>query len=315
MIRQIPGKSGVMKSYLDDETRKKDMGTSSYTPLSEQPEDVGGPPPEYAVPERTSVIEQLRLAIVQPKKLIGLSMLSVGRFIRYGIFLALLVTVMTYVVPTAATIASFGGFKKLFSERMPGFYVKNGELTAERTFSLSLGDYEILIDSEENAVSPDKYLGKMVTIAIGKKQIQVAVSQNGISTVITNQKVSDYLEDGFSRDTLIDAIPGFYIGLGIMGILSLLGVLVRYMVASLLYMILAWSFASQTSLDLNKGNVFRLCFYAQTIGILLVNLNTAMGRLLPSMLISIVGIFISIRWILKTYTPYLRFNQQMPGMQ
>lgn len=292
--------------FLDDEQRKLEV-EPSRPEIPDEPET--GTPPDYAVPERCNVLEQLRLSIVSPKHLVGLSMLRVGKFVRYVILLCFLVTMMTSIVPTAATIASFGGFGKLFRERMPEFTVQNGELHADGTFTLSLAGYQILMDTSENAVSQDKYQGSFMTIAIGKKRVQVAVSQNGLTEIAIDRAVSDFFEDGFNREKLISAIPGFYIGLGVTCLISMLWIAIKYLAASLIYMLLSSALARHTGLPLTRGNVFRLCFYAQTIGILLVNLNDALGVLLPSLIVSIVGIFISFRWIFKSFAPHLNLEQ------
>ena len=302
-----------MKTYLDDEQRKKDEGPpSSYTPRSEMPEEEPSSAelPEYAVPEKCSVIEQLRISIVSAKQLVGLSELKVSRFVRYVILLCFLVSIMLTVVPAAATIASFGGFSKLFNERMPAFEVKNGEFRVEEPFSLVIGSCEIVMNSAEDTVAQDKFLGKLVTIAIGKKRMQVVLSQNGLSEVALDQPISAYFEDGFDKSMLNEAIPGFYIAIGIMTLFTMLWTAIRYCLAALIYMLLSWALVKQTNLDLNKGNVFRLCFYAQTIGILLVNLNQATGYLIPSFIVSIIGIFITFRWILKSVVKYLNIGRQ-----
>jgi len=296
-----------MKTYLDDEQRKKDEGEpSSYTPRSELPDEPEKKePPAYAVPEKCNIFEQMRISIMNPKQLIGLSFLKVSRFVRYIIFLSFLVVLMTNIVPMAATIAGFGGFNKLFKEKMPDFSVQDGVLTAKEKFSLALGDYEIIMDSSEDAVSPEKFIGKFITVAIGKRRVQVVVSQNGFNEIALDYSVSSYFADGFTRQDLISAIPGFYIGLGIIALVSMLWILGKYLLASLIYMLLTNVLVRQSGLDLTRGNVFRLCFYAQTIGILLVNLNQALGAFIPGFLVSIVGIFITLRWILKAFVPYI----------
>ena len=298
-----------MKTYSDDEQRKKDEGEpSSYTPRSELPEDEPKKetPPEYAVPEKCNIIEQMRISIVSPKQLIGLSFLKVSRFVRYVIFLSFLVVVMTDIVPMAATIAGFGGFNKLFKEKMTDFSVQDGVLTAKDTFSMTLGDYEIIMDTSEDAVSQEKFIGKFITIAIGKRRVQVVVTQSGMSEVAMDYSVSSYFADGFTREDLVSAIPGFYLGLGIIVLVSMLWIVGKYLLASLIYMLLSNVLVRQSGLSLTRGNVFRLCFYAQTIGILLVNLNQATGGYIPGIILTIVGIFITLRWILKTFVPYIQ---------
>ena len=302
-----------MKSYLNDEEKKKYEGD----PSGERP-DPGQEPPEqeprhsaldYEMPEKTSVVEQFRVCLTTPKKLIGLSELSVGRFVRYSLLLGLLVTVMTYVIPVVATLIHVGGLHDLFENRMPDFSVQGGRLTIAEPFRIGLGSCDIVIDSTSGMVAEDSLGSAELTFAIGAQKVQALVKTSGMRQVLVEGKVSEYFEDGFNRQTLIAAIPGFYIAIILGGVFSLIFTLVRYLLASLIYMILAWAIARNTGLGLNKGNVFRLCFYAQTIGILLVNLNSATGAYLPGTIVSMVGIFITLTFIFKTFSPYMRYGQ------
>ena len=242
------------------------------------------------------MIEQLRIGILQPKQLIGLSDLTVGRFIRYCLFLGLLIELMLYVIPVAATIIHVG------------FTVSSGQLEAERPFSIQLGTYDIVVDTSASTVPEDSLGSAQLTFALGRNRFQAIVTENGLQEVLVNQKIGDYLPDGFDRKQLISAIPGFYIALILTGLFMLILTLGKYLLASLLYMLLAWPIVKNTGLYLNKGNVFRLCFYAQTIGMLLVNVNKATGGYIPGMIVSAVGIFITIRLIFKTFAPYVRYH-------
>ena len=303
-----------MKSYLNDEEKKKYEGDPSGERPDPDPEPSEQDPEhqsvlDYEMPEKTSVIEQLRVAITKPKKLIGLSELSVGRFVRYTLLLGMLVTVMTYVIPVAATLIHVGGLRDLFENRMPDFSVQGGRLTIAEPFRIGLGSCDIVIDSTSGMVAEDALGSAELTFAIGAQKVQALVRTSGMHQVLVEGKISDYFEDGFNRQTLVSAIPGFYITLILGGLFALIFTLVRYLLASLLYMIMAWAIARNTGLGLNKGNVFRLCFYAQTIGILLVNLNSATGGYLPGTIVSMVGIFITLTLIFKTFSPYMRYAQ------
>ena len=309
-----------MREYLNDEERRKYEG--------EPPSGGGGPSGEpdnrndsndsndhsgessldYEVPKKVSMIEQLRISILQPKQLIGLSDLTVGRFIRYCLFLGLLIELMLYVIPVAATIIHVGGFRNLFENQIPDFTVSSGQLEAERPFSIQLGTYDIVVDTSASTVPEDSLGSAPLTFALGRNRFQAIVTENGLQEVLVNQKIGDYLPDGFDRKQLISAIPGFYIALILTGLFMLILTLGKYLLASLLYMLLAWPIVKNTGLYLNKGNVFRLCFYAQTIGMLLVNVNKATGGYIPGMIVSAVGIFITIRLIFKTFAPYIRYH-------
>ncbi len=305
-----------MRSYLNDEERKKYEGDPSEGGGPEDPEENGTNPGTeepsgfgYEVPAKTNVLEQFRLSIVKPLKLIGLSELKVSRFIRYMLFLGFLVTFMTYAISTIATVVHFGGFSNLFNNRIPDFTVQNGKLNAKEPFTIGLGTYEIKVDTKAAEVPEDSLGTCPVTIAIGQEKVQIYLAQNGLHSIMMDAKVSEFFPEGFNRKQLIDAIPGFYLALILTGIVLMVGVMIKYTIASLIYMILVWPVAKHSGLFLTKGNVFRLCFYAQTVGILLVNVNTAFGELLPGMIVSAVGIFISIRYAFKAFTPFMRFGR------
>ena len=302
-----------MKSYYNEEERKKyegeDPEPENDRDPEEEPEHEHRSSLDFEVPERTHVFEQLRLSIVSPKKLIGLSQLTVGRFVRYLFFLGTLITVMLYVVPVATTLIHVGGLRNLFEEQMPEFSMQNSILKADRPFTINLGTCDIVVDTSGATVDPDSLGNRELTFAIGSRKVQAILTRNGLRSVLVEGRVSDYFPEGFNREMLVEAIPGFYIALFLGGLFVLAFTLVKYLLGALLYMLIAWSIAKRTGLDLTKGNVFRLCFYAQTIGILLVNINSATGGYLPGTIVSMVGIFITMNYIFKTFKPYMRFGQ------
>ncbi|MBR0145136.1 MAG: DUF1189 family protein [Eubacterium sp.] len=304
-----------MREYINDEERRKYEGEPPKPQPGGSPEGENGSDDssgqsslEFEVPKKMSVIEQFRISITQPKQLIGLSELSVGRFVRYTLFLGLLIEFMLYVIPVAATIIHVGGFRNLFENNTPEFSMRDGKLTAEEPFTIGLGTYEIVVNTKEARVPKDSLGTVPLTFAIGSERIQVIVTENGLQQVLLDQNLSGYFPDGFNKEMLISAIPGFYIALVLTGLLMMAATLVKYLLAALLYMLIANPIARNSGLYLNKGNVFRLCFYAQTIGMLLVNVNKATGGYIPGMIVSMVGIFITLRYIFKTFAPYMRYG-------
>ena len=301
-----------MREYINDEEKRKHEGGPPENPSDPPGEPEGGSSGQssldFEVPEKVSVIEQLRISIMRPMQLIGLAGLSVGRFVRYCLFMGLLIEFMLYVIPVAATIIHFGGFRNLFLNKIPDFTVSNGVLKADEPFKINLGTYEIVVDTKESAVPKDSLGSTPLTFAIGSARLQAIVTENGLQQVLLDQRIADYFADGFNRETLVSAIPGFYIALILTGVLMVTATLLKYLVASLIYILLAWPIARNTGLDLKRGNVFRLCFYAQTIGMLLVNVNKATGGYIPGAIVSAVGIFITLRMIFKTFAPYARYH-------
>ncbi len=300
-----------MREYLNDEERRKYEGE----PPKDGPNPLGGPEDEsghtateFDVPEKISVIEQLRICIMSPKQMIGLSQLPVGKFIKYTLFMGLILQIMLYVIPVVVTLIHFGGFQNLFTNKMPEFHVAGGKLHAEEPFTIGLGSYQIVVDTSAPEVNRDSLGSVPLTFAIGSEKVQAIVTENGLQEVLVSQKVSDYFPDGFNREELVSAIPGFYMAIVLAGLFLMIITLGKYLLGALFYMLLAWPLARNTGLYLNKGNIFRFCFYAQTIGMLLVNVNKATGTYIPSVIVSMVGIFITMRLIFKTFAPYARYG-------
>ena len=101
--------------------------------------------------------------------------------------------------------------------------------------------------------------------------------------------LSDYLQDGFNNDSLVAMIPSIYAVLFVTLLGTMLSYFVKYAVVALLFSILVNSMNHQFHLNLQFGQVFALCFYGQSF-------NQAIG-LLPTLLVSIVGIFVTVHMI------------------
>ena len=300
-----------MKSYLNDDERQKYEGTPPEgAPEQENEPEMPSPKSDldFEVPEKVSVFEQFRISIVSPKQLIGLSTMKVSRFVRYTLFMGFLMTLMLYIIPVSVTLIHIGGLRDLFENRTPDFKLTNGVLEAKERFTIELGSCDIIVDTSGAIVPEDSYEAHKLTFAIGSRKLQAVISNNGMNYVLVEGAIKDYLPEGFDRQMLISAVPGFYIALVLAGIILMVITLGKYLLASLLYMLIAWGIARNTGLDLNKGNVFRLCFYAQTIGMLLVNINKATGGYLPSLIVSMVGIFITLIYVFKPFRPYARYS-------
>ena len=60
-----------------------------------------------------------------------------------------------------------------------------------------------------------------------------------------------------------------------------------------------------SKLKMTMKDSFQFCFYAQTISIVLVTANEAGGSLIPSLFMSLIGIFITIAVIMSAIKPHL----------
>ncbi len=240
--------------------------------------------------------EQLVNACVKPKNYRELLDLKRGRHVAYVLVILLVLGVIGFAIPIAAVISGFGGFEKLFNESMGNVSVQGGEMQIERPFFINIRGLKIVINTEDDAVSDDRLSTEGAYIAIGKKTVRLAISGSGKVNDYATYDVSTFFPDGFNNQTLVNVIPKIYVVLVLSVLAGCFGYFVKYAFLSLVFSITVNSLNKHLELGLNFGQVFMLCFYGQSLGILISNFNSAMN-FLPQMIVSLVCIFISIHMI------------------
>ena len=240
--------------------------------------------------------EQLAYSITKPSKYLEMSGIRTGKSVKFIIVLMLLVTMMLNIIPTAATIIGFGGWKRLFTN-MPSISVQNETLSTESKIDLGLGVIHFYIDNDADTVSYSELQDETYYILIGKNTVRYVFVDGDNGVVLASGHVSELIPNGFSNQTLIDMIPVIYLIILLGFIFCFLAYFVKYAFLSIVYSILVTPVNRAYNLGLSYGRIFMICFYAQTLGILLVNINTALGTIIPSFIMSIIGIFITMRYI------------------
>ena len=256
-----------------------------------------------------SVLEMFVTSIIRIKQLAKLSVENSSRFVLYVIFMALLVSIMSFAVPTASRIYSFGGFSKLFTEGIPKIEVKDGVLTADKKFEMRLNNAEIIMDTSKSSFEKADFDTTGAYIAIGSRTIKM-VTYIESETSINYNEVYSYpigmvLPNGTNNNVLKNMAPLFYIIL--LFIFTVLAIIaaVKYLFFALLYALFTRSTTAISKLKMTMKDSFHFCFYAQTISIILVTANEAAGQLLPSLVMSVAGIFITVAVIMSAIKPHL----------
>ena len=261
---------------------------------------------EPLVTDRISVWQQFANALTKAGSYIDMIRLRTGKSVKYIISLMVLVAVMTAVIPTVAAIVTFGGFENLFLNKIPAFRMENGELKAEKMFDIDISGVHFYVDTGSEFVDNSVFDDDSVYIAIGSRTMRGVYKMSGVVTDFYRMSLSEILPDGFDNQALAAQIPAIYLALFMNFILVILQNGIKYSLLALIYMIMTVPICKRTGLMLSKYQIFMLCFYAQTLGILLVNINAALGYLLPSFLFSMIGIFATFRYISAACFPYLR---------
>jgi hypothetical protein len=265
---------------------------------------------EEPVTNRVSVWQQLFYALAKPGKYLEMLELSAWKSIKYMFVLMLLVAILVNAVPTAAVITGFGGFRNLFLNKLPAFQMVDGELQAEDSFDIVISGTHFYMDTTEDSVNADALDDNAFYVAIGRKTAKLILVESGMVTEGGSMNLGDLFADGVNNEALAQLAPYLYVSLVITFLLMVLQYVLRYSLLALIYMIFAWRINRLSGLRLSRPQVFMLCFYAQTLGILLVNINAAFNYAVPSLLVSIVGVIATSRYISAVFRPYLRNKQE-----
>lgn len=291
-----------MRYYIDEKGMQK--ATPEVNPNHIKPNDFG-------VDEKVSVFEQLFLSIGKAKALPGLAALKSSKFVGYLLLILTMMSFLVTVIPATAAIAQFGGFEKLFGQTLPAFTVQDGELVTDEDFEMNVQGVHILLKHDVDSVSKEDLNGiSGVYYTFGKKQVKMIVYQKQNTDDFYNEvyvlPVSTMFPDGFNNQSLIDYIWAWYLGIFFGFIWRIITLAGRYLLLSLILMLVFNGLMEKTTLEMNGSDLFKMAFYAQTIGINIVNINQAFGYLLPASLLSIVGMFVAVYKMRKALMPYLR---------
>jgi len=252
--------------------------------------------------------EQLEHALLHPLKIKELIELRTRRFVAFIIVLMLALGTISFAVPAAATITGFGGFEKLFQKQLNGLEFEDGKLSLEHRFLLKLGDVTVLIETSNPRVDKSELHADGIYLTFGSEYANLCYIVGNEYAVMNDIRLSDLLPNGFNQQSLIDLIPAFYLYLVIAFIVTCIGFFIKYAVLGLLFSITINNANKQLGLNLSYGQVFMICMYGQTLGIVISNCNSALN-LLPQFLVSLVCIFISIKRIVKSITVFDRNKQ------
>ncbi len=258
---------------------------------------------------KASIMDIFMISLIRTRELAETSVKNSSRFIAYVIFISVLVATMTFAVPSASKISSFKGFRNLFMNKVPAFEMTNAGLAADKKFEMKLSNVTILMDTELDQFRFGDFEREGVYIAIGSKYTKML-------TITDIEDDSSYNETyvypnnmlfpiGFSNSDLVKMIPGFYISLVFIYAMLAVFAAVKYILAAVIYAVVTRSLTAISKLPMTFTDALHMCFYAETFGILIVNINSALGYLISPLIVSAAGIIITIFIIHKAMGPHM----------
>ncbi len=265
---------------------------------------------------KAKVMDIFVSSIIKIKNLAKLSMENTNSgFIKYVIFISLLCGLISFAVPTASKLVSFGGLNKLFTKTIPAFSVKDGTLMAERKFEIKLSSATIMMDTTINEFRRDDFDYPGIFVTLGSKRIKMISYPNVSDPESYNEVYSfairDVLIEGFNNQKLASMSVIFYITMIIIFIFTCLFAAIRYVFFAGVLCIFTRTSTALCKLPMTLRDTFHLNLYAQTISIILVNANEAIGFINP-IITSFAGIVITIFVINRALKPHMpNFDEMM----
>ena len=258
---------------------------------------------------KASIMDIFIISLIKTRELAETSVKNSSRFIAYVIFISVLVATMTFAVPSASKISSFKGFRNLFMNKVPAFEMTDAGLVADKKFEMKLSNVTILMDTELDQFRFGDFEREGVYIAIGSKYTKML-------TITDIEDDSSYNETyvypnnmlfptGFSNSDLVKMIPGFYISLVFIYAMLAVFAAVKYILAAVIYAVVTRSLTAISKLPMTFTDALHMCFYAETFGILIVNINSALGYLISPLIVSAAGIIITVFIIHKAMGPHM----------
>ena len=240
--------------------------------------------------------EQIVYAMFKPAKYKEMLSLKKSRAVLFVITMMLVLGIVNFVIPVGAFITSLGGFGDLFENKIGNITYQDGTLNDDRKYDISYDGIHFLIDTEDELVADEKLKKDGVYIALGSKAVKLSAVSGDSYVTYKTIYYSGFLPDGFSNQSLINNIPFIYGYLFFVFIFSCVGYFIKYAAFAVLLGIMLDPTAQRLGINLGRGQMFMLCFYGETLGIIISNFNAALG-LLPSLVGSFIGIFVTTRMI------------------
>lgn len=258
---------------------------------------------------KASIMDIFMISLIKTKELAETSVKNSSRFIAYVIFISVLVATMTFAVPSASKISSFRGFRNLFMNKVPAFEMTDAGLVSDKKFEMKLSNVTILMDTELDQFRFGDFKREGAYIAIGSKYTKM-ITITDIEDDSSYNETYSYPNNllfpaGFNNSDLVKMIPGFYISLIFIYVMLATFAALKYILAAVIYAVVTRSLTVISKLPMTFTDALHMCFYAETLGILIVNINSALGYLISPLLVSAAGIIITIFIIHKAMGPHM----------
>ncbi|MCD8018175.1 MAG: DUF1189 domain-containing protein [Clostridiales bacterium] len=253
---------------------------------------------------RVGFFERYFIACFQPGKYKTLINDKMGKHVCYTIVLLLFMLLVDTVIPVGAWVASVGGLKNLFLNRLPEFTLDDGEFEMSMPLSFTIGGtIRIEIDSDvEEYTDSDYNTDYTEEILISRSNVLIRVSEN-----VTEIKFSTLSDIFLDNEGLAGAIPLIIASLIFYFIISLVTKGAQYLILAVGFGLLCRSsFRTENGQVVSVKEAILIALYAKTLFGILSSVNICLGYLISSFWVTIISVMVIMGYIYRAEISILK---------
>ena len=245
--------------------------------------------------QKIGILDQFILAVFRPKEYKKLILLKTGKIVLYTLLMALILTVMSYIIPIAGWLLSYHGFEGFIEKQLPEFTLENGQLNMESDIAIKQsGVSQIIVDTSKDKMSKkDLEEGYVQQVLVSKNNM--IISSMTTTSEIEFKKLKDV---HFSKASLSKLVPILYISLAIVVGMEFIVILLEYIFSAFIYGLIAMFYTSMEGKNISLGDAVKAAIYAKTLAAVFGAFNTVMGSFIPSSIWSFLSMFITMLLLL-----------------
>lgn len=234
----------------------------------------------------------------------------------YGLVLSLIYILLSFVLPTAASVAASGGIESLLVESVPEFTLEDGKLWVAKPVEYTLydnlqGGIYIRIDTE-NAITQEISEVDLVAFekAVAMDADHVLLKTNG---EIVRASYDDFLLGDWNRETLFaEILPFARLLMTAVSAAVILSAVIGFFAGAFFAAVLGTMIGSVLKYRLDFSDLFKLAVHARTVPILIKTVLAWSPVWIPFSFVLNFGISAVYMW---KAIAYMKRNHQKPEEQ
>lgn len=220
-------------------------------------------------------------AMFLPKEYHKLLQLRTGKTILYLLILFLLASFVQYAIPVLGAIAGMGGIREIAMYELPQFSLDKGKLWVEEPYEVKdeVSGVYIRLDTDVEAFDKEDAPTDMLESVLISSSNMLVYSSMGTMGGIAQESGFDELKDiTFNNELLAEMAPFLYGMIFSIYLIALVMMVIKYLIASLLYAVVMYMLAKTMMVDITFGGMYKTALFAGTMGTFVTAVTYCIGN-------------------------------------